>query len=94
MIRTYTIYNKKDKYTLCNDKQDEIFEINKSTLSVDGKKIYDVLFFDFEKGDNIIINKDSSFNSQDKLSDAVYNNIVDVIEKIVTGINEFEEDSS
>lgn len=52
MIRTYTIYNKKDKYTLCNDKQDEIFEINKSLLSVD------------------------------------------VIEKIVTGINEFEEDSS
>lgn len=36
MTKTYTMYNKSDKYTI-NNGTEEIFEISKSTLSVDGK---------------------------------------------------------
>lgn len=89
---TYTMYNKSDKYTI-NNGTEEIFEISKSTLSVDGKKLYDALFSNFEKGDNITIDKDTSFGDDDKLSNAVYSNIIEVIEKIVTGINDFEEEN-
>jgi len=92
MIKTYTMYNKSDKYTI-NNGTEEIFEISKSTLSVDGKKLYDALFSNFEKGDNIKIDKDASFGDDDKLSNAVYSNIIEVIEKIVTGINDFEEEN-
>lgn len=93
MIKTYMMYNKTDKYTI-NNGNEEIFEIPKSTLSVDGKKLYDALFFNFEKGDSIKVYKDSSFDDEkDKLSNAVYSNIVEVIEKIVIGINDFEEEN-
>lgn len=92
MTKTYTMYNKSDKYTI-NNGTEEIFEISKSTLSVDGKKLYDALFSNFEKGDNITIDKDTSFGDDDKLSNAVYSNIIEVIEKIVTGINDFEEEN-
>ena len=91
MTKTYTIYNKIDKYTI-NIGSEAIFEISKNTLSVDGKKLYDALFSNFEKGDNIKIDKDTSFGEDDKLSNAVYSNIVEVIEKIVTGINDYEEE--
>lgn len=91
MTKTYTMYNKSDKYTI-NNGAEEIFEISKSTLSVDGKKLYDALFSNFEKGDNIKIDKDTSFDDSDKLSNAVYSNIVEVIEKIIIGINDFEEE--
>lgn len=94
MIKTYMMYNKSDKYTINNEKG-EIFEISKNTLSVDGKKLYDALFLDFEKGDSIKIDKDSSFeDTNDKLSSAVYSNIVEVIDKIVMGINNFEEENN
>lgn len=92
MTKTYTMYNKSDKYTI-NNETGEVFEIPKSTLSVDGKKLYDALFLNFEKGDNIKIDKDTSFGDDDKLSNAVYSNIIEVIEKIVTGINDFEEEN-
>lgn len=46
-----------------------------------------------KKGDNIKIDKDTSFGDDDKLSNAVYSNIIEVIEKIVTGINDFEEEN-
>ena len=92
MTKTYTMYNKSDKYIIYNGTE-EIFEISKSTLSVDGKKLYDALFLNFEKGDNIKIDKDTSFDDNDKLSNAVYSNIVEVIEKIVIGINDFEEEN-
>ena len=93
MIKTYTMYNKNDKYTI-NNGSEEIFEISKSTLSVDGKKLYDALFLNFERGDNIKIDKDTSFDDKDKLSNAVYSNIVEVIEKIVMGINDYEEENN
>lgn len=93
MTKTYTMYNKSDKYTI-NNEIGEVFEIPKSTLSVDGKKLYDALFLNFEKGDSIKIDKDTSFdNVNDKLSNAVYSNIVEVIDKIVIGINSFEEEN-
>ena len=93
MTKTYTMYNKSDKYTI-NNETGEIFEIPKSTLSVDGKKLYDALFLNFEKGDSIKISKDSSVDdANDKLSNAVYINIVEVIDKIVMGINNFEEEN-
>ena len=94
MTKTYTMYNKSDKYTI-NNETGEIFEISKSTLSVDGKKLYDALFLNFKKGDSIKIDKDSSFDdTSDKLSSAVYSNIVEVIDKIVMGINNFEEENN
>ena len=92
MTKTYTMYNKSDKYTI-NNGTEAIFEISKNTLSVDGKKLYDALFLNFEKGDNIKIDKDTSFDDNDKLSNAVYSIIVEVIEKIVIGINDFEEEN-
>ena len=93
MIKTYMMHNKSDKYTISNEEQ-EIFEISKSTLSVDGKKLYEALFLDFEKGDNIKLNKDSSFdNTNDKLANAVYSNLVEVINKIIIGINDLEEEN-
>lgn len=91
MIKTYMMYNKSDKYTISNDAE-EIFEISKSTLSVDGKKLYDALFLNFEKGDIIKLDKDTSFDDNDKLSNAVYSNMVEVMEKIATGINDYEEE--
>ena len=63
MTKTYTMYNKSDKYTI-NKGNEEIFEISKNTLSIDGKKLYDALFLNFEKGDNIKINKDTSFDDK------------------------------
>ena len=60
---------------------------------MNGKKLYDALFSNFEKGDNIKIDKDTSFCDDDKLSNAVYSNIIEVIEKIVTEINDFEEEN-
>lgn len=92
MIKTYIMFNKDDKYTIVNDKQEEILEIPKKTLSVDGKKLYDAIFFDFEKGDNIKLDKDKSIDeSEDKLSIAVYINVKEIIDKIVIGINDSEE---
>ena len=93
MIKTYTMFNKAEKYTIENDKNEEIFEIPKNTLSIDGKKLYDALFSNFEKVVNIKIDKDTSFGDDDKRSNAVYSNIIEVIEKIVTGINDFEEEN-
>lgn len=94
MTKTYTMYNKSDKYTI-NNQTGEIFEISKSTLRVDGKKLYDTLFLDFKKGDRIKIDKDSSFDdANDKLSNAVYSNVIEVIDKIVMGINNFEEENN
>lgn len=91
MTKTYIMFNKDDKYTIVNDKQEEIFEIPKKTLSIEGKKIYDVFFSDFEKGNDIKLDKDKSIDeSEDKLSIAVYNNVKEIIEKIVTGINDSE----
>lgn len=91
MIKTYIMFNKEDKYTI-NNSTEEIFEIPKKTLNVDGKKLYDALFSDFKKGDSIKINKDSSIDeSKDKLSKAIYENIKEIIDKIVTGINDLEE---
>ena len=82
MIKTYTMFNKDDKYTIFNDNQEEIFEIPKKTLSIDGKILYDVK-----------LDKDKSIDeSDDKLSIAVYNNVKEIIDKIVTGINDSEEE--
>lgn len=93
MIKTYTMFNKDDKYTIFNDNQEEIFEIPKKTLSIDGKTLYDVIFSDFEKGDGIKLDKDKSIDeSDDKLSIAVYNNVKEIIDKIVTSINDSEEE--
>lgn len=92
MIKTYTMFNKDDKYIIVNDNQEEIFEIPKKTLSIDGKILYDVIFSDFEKGNSIKLDKDKSIDeSEDKLSIAVYNNVKEIIDKIVTGINDSEE---
>ena len=92
MIKTYTMFNQTEKYTIENDKNEEIFEIPKNTLSVDGKKLYDAIFSTFEKGDTLKLNKDKSFDdSKDKLSTAVYNNVNEILNKIVIGINESEE---
>lgn len=90
MTKTYTMYNKSDKYTI-NKGNEEIFEISKNTLSIDGKKLYDALFLNFEKGINVKINKDTSFDDKNKLSNAVYNNISWGHWKDCTGINDFEE---
>lgn len=93
MIKIYMMCNESEKYTI-NNENGEIFEIPKTTLSVDGKKLYEVLFSDFEKGDTIKLDKDSSFDdTNDKLSKAVYDNIVEVINKIVSGINSFEDEN-
>lgn len=93
MIKTYIMFNKDEKYTIANENNEEIFEITKKTLSVDGKKLYDVFFNDFIKGDNIDLKKDKSFDeSSDKLAIAVYNNIKEIVEKIVTSINDSIEE--
>lgn len=92
MIKTYIMYNKDEKYTITNEDNEEIFEISKKTLSIDGKTLYDVIFSDFEKGDGIKLDKDKSIDeAEDKLSIAVYNNVKEIIDKIVTGINNSEE---
>lgn len=93
MTKIYTMYNKTDKYIIANADNKEIFEISKKNLRVDGKKLYDAMFSDFQKGNSIKIDKDSSFDeSSDKLSIAVYNNVKEIIDKIVTGINSSVEE--
>jgi hypothetical protein len=88
MTKIYTMYNNNDKYIIKSENV-EIFEVPKSTLNVDGKKLYEALFKEFKKGDIIKINKSTDFDSSnDKISKAVYDSIVEVVNKIVTGINE------
>ena len=92
MIKTYIMYNKEDKYAIINEDNKEIFEIPKKTLSIDGKKLYDAMFSDFEKGNDIKLDKDKSIDeSNDKLSIVVYNNVKEIIDKIVKGINDSEK---
>lgn len=92
MIKTYIMYNKDDKYEILDENNKEIFEIQKKTLNIDGKKLYTAMFSDFEKGNDIKLDKDKSIDeSDDKLSIVVYNNVKEIIYKIVKGINDFNE---
>ena len=89
-IKTYTMYNEQDQYVIKLN-EDDYLEIKKSTLNVDGKKLYEIMFSDYKKGNKINLIKDKSFDSNNKLDNAVYNNIKEIIEKIVDGINDSEE---
>lgn len=88
MIRTYNLIDDVDKYSIVDESNEEIIDISKKTLNVEGKKIYEKFFADFKQGDSIIFNKDDSIDtSEDKLAIAVYNNVKEIIEKIVDNIN-------
>lgn len=90
MTKTYIMYNEQDQYVIkCDDK--DSFEIKKSTLNVDGKKLYEMMFSDFKKGDKINLSKDESFTNGNKLDNSVYDNVKEIIGKIVDGINDSEE---
>lgn len=87
MTKTYIMFNCLDKYLIKNNNEN-VYEINKKTLNVDGMKLYEVFFSNFSKGDSISLYKDESFNnSNDKLADAVFDNFKDILEKIVNEIN-------
>lgn len=89
MTKIYIMYNEEDQYIIkYNDK--DSFEIKKSTLNIDGKKLYEMMFSDFKKGDKINLNKDKSFDNCSKLDSAVYDNVKEIIDKIVNGINELD----
>lgn len=90
MTKTYIMYNEQNQYVIKSSEQD-ILEIKKSTLNVDGKKLYEMMFSDFKKGSTISLTKDKSFDNSNKLDNAVYDNVKEIIEKIVDGINDLEE---
>jgi hypothetical protein len=90
MTKTYTIFNENDQYVVKSSETNYI-EIKKSTLNIDGKKLYDMMFSDFKKGDKITLQKDNSFDDNNKLDNAVYENVKEIIGKIVDGINNSEE---
>lgn len=90
MRKIYTMYNENEQYIIKINEQDYL-EIKKRTLNVDGKKLYEMMFSNFKKGDKIDIKMDRSFNSDNKLDIAVYENVKEIIEKIADRINENEE---
>ena len=93
MKKIYIMIEKKDKYILNDSNGNEMMDIKKNTLNIDGKKIYELFFKDFNKDDSIIIEKDKSIDdSKDKLSLVVYENYKEIIEKISAGINEINKE--
>ena len=89
MTKTYIMYNEQDQYVIKYDNNDS-FEIKKSTLNIDGKKLYEMMFNDFKKGDKIILSKDKSFDNCGKFDVAVYDNVKEIVNKIVSSINELD----
>lgn len=90
MTKTYTMFNEKEQYTI-KDGDIVLLEIKKSTLNLDGKKVYENMFSSFKKGDKIKIKKDKSFDKKDKFENIVYENVKEIIEKIVDDINNSDD---
>ena len=91
MTRTYTMSLKNNEYTIANHENDDNLIINKKTLVLDGKELYNYIFKSFETGDTICLVADASINDSDDVLDrAVYDNVKEIISKIEKGINELE----
>lgn len=91
MTRTYTMSLRNNEYIITNQENNNNLIINKKTLVLDGKELYNYIFKLFEKGDSICLTMDSSINdSNDALDHAVYDNVKEIISKIEKGINELE----
>lgn len=91
MKKTFSFEEQEDKYVII-DGQNEIFMINKDTLKIDGKKLYETFFESYSIGDTININKGKTINEKDKLSVAIYDTFKKIIEDIVLKIEEMKED--
>ncbi len=90
MKKTYTMYSAEEKFDILDSESKIVFSISRKTLSLDGKKLYDSLFKEFNKGDDIVLNKDASILKDDKIANAVYDNVTEIINKVKDGINGIE----
>lgn len=91
MKKIYSFEEQEEKYIVfCN--KDEIFTINKNTLKIEGNKFYDAFFDSYSIGDTIEIKKGNSINKDEKLSNAVYDTIISLINDIIQKINEQKEE--
>jgi ribosomal protein L14E/L6E/L27E len=81
--------DEKDSYFLIDDSSEKVIEIKKNTLNIDGIELYEKIFKNFNIGDDIKIEK--KFEKEDKISSSVYNEIAEIIDKIVKNINLIEK---
>jgi ribosomal protein L14E/L6E/L27E len=81
--------DEKDSYFLIDDSSEKVIEIKKNTLNIDGIELYEKIFKNFNIGDDIKIEK--KFEKEDKISASVYNEIAEIIDKIVKNINLIEQ---
>lgn len=70
----------------------EVFTINKNTLKIEENKFYDAFFDSYSIGDIIEIKKGNSIKNDEKLSNAVYDTIISLINDIIQKINEQKEE--
>jgi ribosomal protein L14E/L6E/L27E len=89
MKKIYTMIDEKDSYFLIDDSSEKVIEIKKNTLNIDGIELYEKIFKNFNIGDDIKIEK--KFEKEDKISSSVYNEIAEIIDKIVKNINLIEK---
>jgi ribosomal protein L14E/L6E/L27E len=89
MKKIYTMIDEKDSYFLIDDSSEKVIEIKKNTLNIDGIELYEKIFKNFNIGDDIKIEK--KFEKEDKISASVYNEIAEIIDKIVKNINLIEQ---
>ena len=83
-----------DNYIISDTQtNDDIMVIDKKTLNVEGKQIFEIFFDKFVIGDSIEIIADKTItDSNDKLKKAVYENVNEIIETISKNISQKKED--
>lgn len=91
MKKIYKFEEQKEKYVILYE-SNEIFEIYKDTLKIDGNKFYDAFFESYSNGDIIELEKGSSIIEENKLSNAIYNTVNNLFNEIVQKINEQKQD--
>ena len=85
MKRTFDFFENKNNYLIKANKE-VVFEIEKSTLKIDGNKLYYTLFDKFNIGDTINI-KNKIEQNGDRKSEIVYTEFVKIVREIVERIN-------
>jgi len=89
MKKTYSFEEKEDMYVVTNGKE-EVFEVKKDNLKIDGNIFYEAFFEKFSIGDEIEFKKGNSVRNDDKLSVGVFDTLNTLINDIVKKIIEME----
>lgn len=93
MKKIFKFEELKEKYAIMDDKK-EIFTINKDNLKIDGNNFYEAFFDNYAIGDAIELQKGESVDNEDKLSNATYDTLNNVIKDVKKKIEEQGEDEN